>query len=156
VEDSPIAQRITILLVDDDEEDLNLTADALSAGCGGVADLHFASDGEDLLHYLWGQGRHSCPDAAPRPDLILLDLNLPRKDGREALAEIKSDPSLRAIPIVVFSTSGAQSDIRRSYELGVCSFVRKPATFAQLQATMNAIACYWCRTVELPRPGGYV
>jgi CheY-like chemotaxis protein len=142
---------ITILLADDDEDDRVLTADALRRS-RLVNDLRFVVDGDDLMRYLRGTGAYAPGGTpAPRPGLILLDLNMPKKDGREALAEIKGDPDLRRIPVVVLTTSKAEEDIFRTYDLGVNSFVSKPVTFAQLAAVMTQLADYWFDLVELPR-----
>jgi CheY-like chemotaxis protein len=141
---------ITILMADDDEDDRVLTAGALRQSCV-INDMRFVVDGEDLMQYLRGTGEYADGGTpAPRPGLILLDLNMPKKDGREALAEIKSDPELRQIPIVVLTTSKGEEDIVRSYDLGVNSFVSKPVTFEELAAVMRTLACYWFDLVELP------
>jgi len=103
-----------------------------------------------LLDFLRRRGRYADPAAAPRPGLILLDLNMPRKDGREALAEIKADPDLRRIPVVVLTTSKAEEDIYRTYDLGVNSFITKPVTFEGLVSVMKALGQYWFEIVELP------
>jgi CheY-like chemotaxis protein len=145
---------ITILMADDDEDDRLLTADALRRS-RLINDLRFAVDGEDLMHYLRGEGRYIAGGTpAPRPGLILLDLNMPKKDGREALAEIKGDPDLRRIPVVVLTTSKAEEDIVRSYDLGVNSFVSKPVTFEELACAMQRLACYWFDLVQLPQGRG--
>ena len=140
---------IVILLADDDEEDRMLAADALAAS-RVVNDLRFVEDGDDLLDYLYNRGRFSNAEEAPRPGLILLDLNMPRKDGREALREIKADPDLRRIPIVVLTTSKAEEDIYRTYDLGANSFITKPVSFEGLVAVMRDIGRYWIEIVELP------
>ena len=140
---------ITILLADDDADDRMLTKEAL-AESRLANDLRFVEDGEDLLNYLRRHGRYASPDASPRPGLILLDLNMPRKDGREALREIKGDPNLRSIPIVVLTTSKAEEDIYRTYDLGVNSFITKPVTFDGLVAVMRGLGRYWFEIVELP------
>jgi CheY-like chemotaxis protein len=118
-----------------------------------INEMRFVVDGEDLMHYLRGQGPYA-PGLipAPRPGLILLDLNMPKKDGREALGEIKGDVGLRRIPVVVLTTSKAEEDIVRSYDLGVNSFVSKPVTFEELAQAMQQLACYWFDLVALP-PG---
>jgi CheY-like chemotaxis protein len=153
--DSPLARNsITILMADDDEDDRLLTADALKRS-RLINDLRFVVDGEDLMQYLRGQGPYLAGGIpAPRPGLILLDLNMPKKDGREALGEIKTDPGLRRIPVVVLTTSRAEEDIVRTYDLGVNSFVSKPVTFEELAAAMQRLACYWFDLVELPHAGG--
>jgi len=140
---------IIILLADDDEEDRMLAADAMQES-RVVNDLRFVEDGEELLDYLYKRGRYSGPDAAPTPGLILLDLNMPRKDGREALREIKADPDLRRIPIVVLTTSKAEEDIYRTYDLGANSFITKPVSFEGLVNVMRDIGRYWIEIVELP------
>lgn len=140
---------IVILLADDDEEDRMLAADAMRES--RVAnDLRFVEDGEELLDYLYKRERYAAPNAAPTPGLILLDLNMPRKDGREALREIKADPDLRRIPVVVLTTSKAEEDIYRTYDLGANSFITKPVSFDGLVAVMRDIGRYWIEIVELP------
>jgi len=140
---------VTILLVDDDEEDREMTLEALRAS-RLANDVRIAEDGEELMDYLGRRGRYADPSDAPVPELILLDLNMPRKDGREALQEIKSDPSLRQIPVIVLTTSKTEEDIVRSYDLGVNSFITKPVTFAGLIEAMRVMAHYWFEIVELP------
>jgi CheY-like chemotaxis protein len=140
---------ITILLTDDDEEDLQMTQEALRESRLGN-DLRITRDGEELMDYLHRRGRYSDPCDAPRPGLILLDLNMPRKDGREALAEIKVDPDLRRIPVIMLTTSKAEEDIFRSYDLGVNSFISKPVTFAGLVEAMRVVSEYWFEIVDLP------
>jgi CheY-like chemotaxis protein len=140
---------IVILLADDDEEDRMLAADALEAS-RVVNDLRFVEDGEELLDYLYHRGKFSDPASSPTPGLILLDLNMPRKDGREALKEIKADPDLRRVPVVVLTTSKAEEDIYRTYDLGANSFITKPVSFDGLVAVMRDIGRYWIEIVELP------
>lgn len=140
---------ITILLVDDDEEDLLMTQQALQESRLGN-DLRSAHDGEELMDYLLRRGRYSDPSDSPLPGLILLDLNMPKKDGREALAEIKANPDLRKIPVIVLTTSKAEEDIFRTYDLGVSSFITKPVTFAGLVEAMRVVSQYWFEIVELP------
>ena len=144
---------ITILMADDDEDDRVLAADALR-DARLANEMRFAVDGEDLMEYLRGEGRYAAADVeAPWPGLILLDLNMPRKDGREALAEIKADPVLRRIPVVALTTSRAEEDIVRTYDLGVNSFISKPVTFDGLVAAMRTLTHYWFDLVELPADG---
>ena len=112
-------------------------------------DVHFVEDGEELLEYLHRRGKYTDPDVSPRPGLILLDLNMPRKDGREALAEIKADHDLRRIPVVVLTTSQAETDIYRSYDLGVNSFIVKPVSFDSLVDVMQVLGRYWFEIVEI-------
>jgi CheY-like chemotaxis protein len=140
---------ITILIADDDEDDRLMTKEAL-AESRLANDLRFALDGEDLMDYLHRRGRHADPADSPVPGLILLDLNMPKKDGREALAEIKTDPKLRKIPVVVLTTSRAEEDIFRTYDLGVNSFITKPVTFQGLVDAMKVLSDYWFELVALP------
>lgn len=146
----PFAKPITILLVDDDEEDRELARDALTDS-RLANDMQFAVDGQDLLDYLRRQGRWSDPAIdAPRPGLILLDLNMPRMDGREALAALKADESLRQIPVIVLTTSKSEEDVFRTYDLGVNSFITKPVSFGGLVEVMRTWTQYWLEIVELP------
>ncbi len=139
--------RPTILVADDDEDDRDLVKDAFTdAGLSGQ--IRFVLDGQELLDYL---RLHAAARDAERPTIVLLDLNMPRKDGREALAEIKSDEALCAIPVVVLTTSKDDEDIRRSYRLGANSFIAKPTTHTALVGVMRDLANYWFDLVELPR-----
>jgi len=140
---------VTILLADDDEEDRAMTNEALKESRLANT-LRSVSDGEELTDYLFRRGRYADPNDAPTPGLILLDLNMPKKDGREALAEIKADPHTRQIPVVVLTTSKAEEDIVRSYALGVNSFITKPVTFHGLVEAMRVFSEYWFEIVELP------
>ena len=142
--------RVVILLADDDEEDRMLACDAL-AESRLSNEISCVTDGEDLMDYLHRRGKYSAPNAAPRPGLILLDLNMPKKDGREALREIKSDPNLRQIPVVVLTTSKADEDIYQSYDSGASSFISKPVTFGGLVDFMKGLGRYWFEIVDLPR-----
>jgi len=142
-------QGVTILLADDDEEDRAMTISALRER--RVAnDIRCVSDGEELTDYLFRRGAYTDPADAPLPGMILLDLNMPKKDGREVLAEIKADATLRSIPVVVLTTSKAEEDIARTYHLGVNSFITKPVTFDGLVQAMDAFSRYWLEIVELP------
>lgn len=141
---------ITILVCDDDEDDRLLTQQALE-DAHISNDIRFVGDGEQLLDYLYQRGEYAGETGtAPRPGLILLDLNMPKMDGREALKIIKGDAALHDIPIVVLSTSSLEQDIVRSYQLGVNSFISKPVTFPGLVAAMNVLGRYWLEIVELP------
>ncbi|HWF75334.1 MAG TPA: response regulator [Solirubrobacteraceae bacterium] len=141
---------VTILLADDDEEDRELARDALQDS-KLANEMRFVVDGQDLMDYLRREGRYADPSVdAPRPGIILLDLNMPKKDGREALAEIKADESLRRIPVVVLTTSNDEQDVLRSYDLGVNSFITKPVTFEGLVKAMRTVTRYWFEIVELP------
>jgi CheY-like chemotaxis protein len=139
---------IVILMADDDADDRLLAKDALTE-CRLANDLHFVENGEDLMDYLRRRGKYK-ELQAPRPGLILLDLNMPKKDGREALREIKTDAELRKIPVVVLTTSKADTDVAQIYELGANSFISKPVTFDSLVNVMNVLGNYWFGIVELP------
>ena len=141
---------ITILMADDDADDRSLTKEALQEG-RLVNDLRFVEDGQDLLDYLRHAGKYS-GEENPRPGLILLDLNMPKKDGRTTLQEIKGDPELRQIPVVILTTSKADEDIFKSYDLGVNSYIVKPVTFEALVDVLQTLEKYWFEIVELPPP----
>jgi CheY-like chemotaxis protein len=143
------ARPITILMADDDPDDRLLAQEALTES-RLKNDFRFVENGEQLLDYLRQQGAYANPEDAPRPGLILLDLNMPRKDGRQALQEIRGDPVLKTIPIVIMTTSKAHADVIRSYELGVNSFISKPITFEGMVEVMKALGRYWFEIVELP------
>ena len=145
----PEGKRITILIADDDADD-RLLLDRVLKQSRLYNDVRFVEDGEALLDYLYQRGPYGVPGAAPRPGLILLDLNMPKKSGREALQEIKADPNLRAIPVVMLTTSKAEEEIYRSYDLGANSFITKPVNFAAMVEIMNVVTSYWFSIVELP------
>lgn len=146
---SPYRQTICIVYADDDPEDRMLVKDALDES--RLANpIHFVEDGEQLMDYLKRRGQYADLAEKPYPGLILLDLNMPRKDGREALEEIKADPKLRRIPVVVLTTSKAEEDICRSYDLGVSGFIVKPVTFDSLIEIVRTLGKYWFEIVELP------
>ena len=137
-----------ILMADDDSDDRMLLKDAVEESRLPI-DVQFVEDGIDLMDYLNRRGQYSGV-AATTPHLILLDLNMPRKDGGEALLEIKADPCLRHIPIVVLTTSRAERDIMRSYSLGASSYISKPSTFEDLVALVCTLHEYWVKTVLVP------
>lgn len=140
---------ITILMADDDADDRQMTQEAFEES--RVAnDLRFVEDGVELMDYLQRRGKYSDPVNSPRPGLILLDLNMPKKDGREALVEIKADPKLRNIRVVVMTTSKAEEDIARSYDLSAASYITKPVTFTALAEVIKTLGKYWLEIVELP------
>lgn len=143
------ARPIVILMAEDDPDDRLLVREAFEES-RLLNELRFVEDGEELLEYLRQQGSYTDPESSPRPGLILLDLNMPRKDGREALREIKTDPALRRIPVVVMTTSQAEEDIFRSYDMGASSYIAKPVTFERLVELMKTLGNYWIEFVELP------
>lgn len=140
---------VTILMADDDADDRQMAREAL-AESRLRNDLHCVEDGEELLDYLKRRGRYADPETCPRPGLILLDLNMPKLDGREALKAIKEDPELRQIPVVVLTTSKTEEDIFRSYDLGASSFISKPVSFEQLVKVIAELGRYWLEIVDLP------
>jgi len=145
-----LREPITILLADDDEEDRELTREALQ-DARLANEMRFVVDGQDLMDYLRRRGRYAGDSVeAPRPGIILLDLNMPKKDGREALKEIKSDSELRRIPVIVLTTSKDEEDVFRTYDLGVNSFITKPVTFGGLVEVLSTWSRYWFELVELP------
>jgi two-component system, chemotaxis family, response regulator Rcp1 len=139
---------ITVLLVEDSPGDVRLTREAFREANSSVA-LQVASDGGEAMAFLRRQGVHI---HAPRPSLILLDLNLPKMDGREVLALIKQDPSLRAIPTVILTTSDAEADITRSYQLQANCYLAKPVQLDEFESLVRSISDFWLTTVKLPPP----
>jgi CheY-like chemotaxis protein len=146
---SDTGKTITILMAEDDPDDRLLTKEALKEQ-RLANDLHFVEDGEQLMDFLRRRGPYADPAKSPRPGLILLDLNMPKKDGREALAEIKGDPDLRRIPVIVLTTSKAEEDILRTYDLGCNSYITKPVTFEGLAHVVKVLGEYWFEIVERP------
>ncbi len=140
---------ITILVADDDPDDRQLTKEAFEEA-KLVNDLRFVEDGVELLEYLHRKGKYSDPASSPRPSILLLDLNMPRKDGRQALAELKQDPDLKMIRVIVMTTSKAEEDILRTYNLSAASYITKPVTFDALVDVVKTIGKYWLEIVELP------
>ena len=144
-----IAKSIVILMADDDYEDRMMVKDAWEESrlCN---DLRFVEDGVQLMEYLERRGKYTNPGDSPRPGLILLDLNMPKMDGREALREIKASPNLRLIPVVIMTTSSAEEDIIRSYDVGANSYITKPVSFEGLVQVVRQLETYWFNIVELP------
>jgi CheY-like chemotaxis protein len=140
---------VSILMADDDPDDVELTRDALEEA-RVVNKFESVADGEELMDFLLRRGRYADRAGDPLPGIILLDLNMPKMDGREALREIKCHPELKRIPVVVLTTSKAQEDIYRTYDLGVNSFVSKPVSFDQLVDVMRTLSAYWLNIVHLP------
>ena len=142
-------QPVHILMADDDPDDRMLADQAFRQYRlkNGVV---FVEDGQELMDYLHHQGQYADAHQFPLPDLILLDLNMPRKDGREALTEIKTDPILRRIPVVILTTSQAEEDVLRSYDLGANAYITKPVTFQGLSETIRLLNIFWFELVKLP------
>ncbi len=140
---------VTILMADDDDDDGMLVQEALRESQLSI-ELCIVKNGEELMDYLYNRGRYTDKSIAPRPDLILLDLNMPKKDGLEALKDIKNDANLRQIPVVVLTTSGAEENVYHTYDLGANSFIIKPEKFSYLVDMMKTIGKYWFEIVELP------
>jgi len=141
-------QPVEILLVEDNPVDIMMTKKAFSSS-RIYSNLHVAEDGEEAMNFLYKRGKYS---SAPLPDMILLDLNLPRKDGREVLAEVKGDPSLRTIPVIILTTSRDDEDIRRSYELQANCFITKPVDMEQFTKALDCLGEFWFTLVRLPLP----
>lgn len=142
-------EAIVILMADDDADDRAMAKEALEESCFANP-MYFVEDGAALMDYLNKRGRFSAPGLAPTPGLILLDLNMPKKDGREALAEIKADVHLRRIPVVVLTTSKTEEDVSQCYDLGASSFITKPVTFDALVNVARSLGQYWLELVTLP------
>jgi len=140
----------SILIAEDDEDDYLLTVEALKEA-GINQEVHWVKDGNEILEYLSSRLKDSNGSSCQLPSVILLDLNMPKKDGREALEEIKSNPDFRKIPVIVMTTSSADTDVTKSYDLGVNSFIQKPDRFHELVETVRVVFNYWFKTVKLPR-----
>jgi CheY-like chemotaxis protein len=141
---------INVLLAEDDPDDRYLISEALDESRLNIH-LYIVEDGDELLDYLYRRDKYADESQWPTPGLILLDLNMPRKDGREALIEIKADPRLRRIPVVVLTTSRAEEDIARTYDTGISGYIQKPVSFTGLLEVMNAIGLYWLQVAKLPK-----
>lgn len=140
---------VTILMADDDPDDRQMTKEAFEKA-HLANDLRFVEDGVELLDYMFRRGKYADPATSPRPNIILLDLNMPRKDGREALKELRADAEFRGIRVIILTTSKAEEDIIRSYDLSAASFITKPVTFDALVDVVRALGKYWLEIVELP------
>ncbi len=143
------AQPAIVLIAEDDADDMAITMRALREGYPGIS-ITTVQDGEELMDYLHGRGAYTNPTEAPRPSLILLDLNMPRKSGREALAEIKADDNFRSIPIVVLTTSSAPIDVETSYSTGANAYLTKPLSYSEMLASMRALTDFWFNHAILP------
>lgn len=144
-----LRKKLVILLADDDPDDRMMASDAL-ARARVLNSLRCVDDGEELMDYLRGVGAYADRKTYPLPGLILLDLNMPRMDGREALGEIKRDEALKRIPVVILTTSKAEEDMIKSYDLGAASYIRKPVSFEALVDLMQVLGRYWIEFVETP------
>ena len=144
-----LAKSNVILMAEDDSDDQLLVRDALAEAGFGI-DLRFVGNGVELLDYLHQRNQFAAGGESPRPGLIILDLNMPKMDGREALKEIKANPELKKIPVVILTTSTADPDIARAYDLGANSFISKPAAYNMLVNIMRSIGQYWFNVVVLP------
>lgn len=146
------SEPVTFLMADDDPDDRMLARKALKE-YRLKNGMKFVKDGEELMDYLHRRGAYADPQTSPRPGVILLDLNMPRKNGRQALEEIKADPALRRISVVVMTTSQAEEDRLRSYDLGVNAYITKPVTFQALAEVMKVLSMFWFEIVSLPNDG---
>lgn len=144
-----VSKSIEILIADDDAEDRMLIQDALKES-RLKNNVQYVENGEELIQYLHNKGKYSDQKKHPTPGIILLDLNMPKKDGREALKEIKGDENLKNIPIIILTTSKAEEDVLKTYNLGANSFITKPVTFSAMVEVMNTLKKYWFEIVELP------
>ena len=145
----PAKKPVTILMADDDADDRQLTQEAF-VEARLANDLRFVPDGKELMDYLKRRGKYKDPACSPRPAILLLDLNMPKKDGREALDEIKADPALRQIRVIILTTSRAEEDVSRAYNVSAASFITKPVNFEALVDAIKALGKYWLEIVELP------
>jgi two-component system response regulator len=146
------ARPVVILMADDDQDDREMTREAFQE-VRLANELHFVEDGEELMDYLYRRGKYADPASAPFPSILLLDLNMPRKDGREALQEIRANPEFRSIRVIVLTTSKAEEDIVRTYDLSATSYIAKPVTYTNLVEVVAALGKYWLQIVELPGDG---
>jgi two-component system, response regulator len=144
------SKRTVVIIAEDDPDDRLLIKDALKEACIGPVDVRFVQDGAEMLDYLYRRGRYDILNHAPHPELVLLDLNMPRVGGMEVLEEIKNDPALRTIPVVVLTTSRSPEHIARTYELGGSGFITKPDSYSELVEVMKNLERYWFGTVRLP------
>ncbi len=142
-------KRTVVIIAEDDPDDRLLIKDAIREAAS-EAEVHFVTDGAEMLDYLNHRGRYTDETSSPLPELILLDLNMPKKSGLEVLEEIKADPTLRTIPVVVLTTSRSPEHVSRSYELGGNGYITKPNSYSELVSLMENLNRYWFGTVQLP------
>jgi CheY-like chemotaxis protein len=142
---------LSILIAEDDPDDRILLKEAFESSALNSS-LHFVEDGEQLIDFLHRRGAYDREEIPPRPGFILLDLNMPKKDGRESLAEIKATPGLRSIPVVVMTTSTSKEDVSHCYDLGANSYITKPAAMSDLVQMIRSLGEYWFEVVTLPAP----
>jgi CheY-like chemotaxis protein len=142
-------KRTVVVIAEDDPDDRLLIKDAIKEAVQSV-EVFFVQDGAEMLDYLYRRGKYTDMGEAAQPELVLLDLNMPKKSGLEVLEEIKADPALRSIPVVVLTTSRAPEHVMRSYELGGNGFITKPNSYAELVSMMESLDRYWFKTVQLP------
>ena len=142
-------RRLTVLLVEDNPRDVRLTQRAF-AQADVPHDLRVVRDGDEALEYLHREGAYAAPDSSPRPDMILLDLNLPRMGGHELMQRVKQDLRFRQVPIIVLTTSGRSDDVRQAYENGANAYLLKPVEFSRFTEVIGHLASFWLETVELP------
>ncbi len=145
------SKRTVVIIAEDDPDDRLLIKDAFKEASQDVVDVFFVQDGVEMLDYLYHRGKFHDGGSSPHPELVLLDLNMPKKGGMEVLETIKTDPALRTIPVVVLTTSRSPEHISRSYELGGNGFITKPNSYSELVDLMRNIQSYWFKTVALPR-----
>jgi CheY-like chemotaxis protein len=144
------SKKMIILVADDDEDDQLFTKEAFDESKLNI-EIRFVNDGLELLDYLKQRNKYANPESCPRPSLILLDLNMPKMDGREALKEIKTDETLKMIPVVALTTSKAEQDVLKTYELGINSFITKPVSIADFIEIASTLGHYWLEIVQLPQ-----
>ena len=142
-------RRTIVIIAEDDPDDRLLIKDALKQACQTV-EVHFVQDGAEMLDYLYHRGKYLDVEKSPQPELVMLDLNMPKKGGMEVLEEIKTDAALKSIPVVVLTTSRSPEHVSRSYELGGNGFITKPETYTELVEIMQSLERYWFKTVKLP------
>ncbi len=144
--------RIVLVMVDDDEDDCLLVEAALYEAFL-KCDFHCVQDGMEMLNYLNRLGQYSDPHLSPRPDIILLDLNMPKMNGRDVLQKVKTDPRFRAIPVIILTTSTLEEDVSFCYDMGANTYIVKDSSFGGLLAAMKVIKTYWMETATLPPKG---